>query len=301
MRRKMSLTKLIPILPKIIHLIFPKMLDFTDFPKVKGNMNLLIEERNAYFRHALDPISANRWNLKVIDLLVTKSSIKLKRIGSSNDGGYLVPESFCSNHTWLCIGLGNNIEFENQLAMQNCLVTSFDHTINGRPKKLDRKVNYYAKGWGTIEESEFNRYLETLQSLFLLSTQNSNAEFLWCLKFDIEGNEWKSLDQLTMLKPKPAVIVCEIHGLLWGSTKYHTRNIIKDLEYLLKNYLVCSIHGNNFTPYISNSKYGLYDVVELTLIRKDLEKFQPKIKFSNIKSEQRNNSMIEQMPIGRFI
>jgi hypothetical protein len=301
-RRRYRLTKLVPFLPKLINLFFSKALDFTDFPGVKGNISLLIEERNAYFINSLDPIAANRWNLKVIDLLTKKkSNIKLIRIGSPNDGGYLVPEAFCNSHTWICIGLGDNIEFENELAKRKCLVDGFDHTIPSRPRKLDKSVKYHAKGWGTSEESQLNTSISTLQSLLLLSTQHSANESLWSLKFDIEGNEWKSLDQLETLRFKPAVIVCEIHGLLWGSTKYHNRNIVKDLEKLLKNYLICSVNGNNFSPYIKNFNYGLYDVAELTLIRKDLEKLQPKAKPSNKNSNQRNNSFIEQMPIGRLI
>jgi len=95
------------------------------------------------------------------------------------------------------------------------------------------------------------------------------------------------------------VIVCELHGALWGSSHYYKDNTPVILEKFLKDYLICSLNGNNFSPYFKNNNYGLYDVFELTLIRKDLVKRLSYTKKGTNALLSKNNKFIEQMPIGR--
>lgn len=300
--KRIHLLRVFPFLSPIFKLIFPKILDFTLFPQIKGNVDLIMEERDIYLLYAMNARAANRWNLKIIDVLERKllSNVKLIRIGSLNDGGYLVPELFTKDQIWFCIGLGYNIEFENDLESRKNLVLSFDHTIENRPKKLNKNVKYFAAGWGSTKESRDKHELHTLNSLFEISGQYPETSALWCLKFDIEGNEWKCLEQINVMKNKPAVIVCELHGALWGSSQYYKENIPVDLAKFLKDYLICSLSGNNFSPFFKNNKYGLYDVFELTLIRKDLVR---KLSYTNNRTHallSKNNKLIEQMPIGRL-
>lgn len=303
MRTHYNLLRYFPFLKHMFTNIFPKILDFTNFPFVQGNLYLLMEERNAYYRYSLDPINADKWNLKIIDTLMKNltGKLKLKRIGPLGDGGYLVPESFCTNKTWITVGLGYNFAFENELVAKGCAVASFDHTLNQRPKNLNKKVLYFVKGWGSQSEVSSTSKIITLDSILQLSGFNFERGERWCLKFDIEGNEWKCINQINNLSVKPAIIICEIHGLLWGSAVSKKYDVHRILRELFKNYLVRYIHGNNYSSYFRNTKYGMYDIIELTLIRKDLANKENK---NNQTLEEffeiRNNKTSEQMHFGKF-
>jgi len=300
MKRKIRLLRVLPFLAKLFEWFVPKLLNFTDFPQVEGNTRLLIEERNAYFRSALNPVLSDKWNLSIVKLIKSKyiSDIKLVRIGSENDGGYFVPESFLINQIWVSIGLGHNVEFENDLASRNCEVTCFDHTIDGRPKQLNKNVNYIDKGWGSKNEVSSKSSLISLNRMVSLASNNTlNFNADWCLKFDIEGNEWKCLDQLAQIRNKPAVIVCELHGLLWGSPLSKSSKVKELLQFLLKDYFICYFNGNNYSPYLNTNKYALYDIAEFTLIQKKFTSRKITTVHKARKIESKNNILIEQMPI----
>ena len=302
MSKKFHLLRSFPFLRKIFLRIFPKILDFTNFSVVQGNVALLIEERNVYFRNSLNQTKSNSFHLELIDLLDNNylSDISLVRIGPDSDGGYFIPEVYAQNNNWVCIGLGYNFEFENMLSAKNCFIYCFDHTIEGRPRLLDKSIKYFPQGWGSLTESEENNQLLTLDGMFHTIKEKFNNNNNWCLKFDIEGNEWKCVDQISNLEYKPDVIVCEIHGLLWGSEKYQAPNKINKLEKLLEDYVICFQQGNNYSPYFKNSDYGIYNIVELTLIRRNIIESFASSKKNSLNNVTKNNKMIEQMPFGRF-
>lgn len=302
MRKKFHLLRTFPFLKAVFSKLFPKILDFTNFPVIQGNVTLLIQERNAYLRNSLNQSESNSYHLKLIDLLETNflNNINLVRIGPDSDGGYFIPEAYTRNSKWVSVGLGYNFGFENMLAEKNCAVYCFDHTIEGRPKLLDKSVTYFPKGWGSHKEREESNKLLTLGDMVYLSEDKSNKTNIWCLKFDIEGNEWQSIDQINDLPLKPDVIVCEIHGLLWDNTKNQTLDIINKLKKLLEDYVICLLHGNNYSAYFKNIEYGIYDIVELTLIRRGITASIASSKVNNLNNLTKNNKMIEQMPFGRF-
>jgi hypothetical protein len=302
MKKHFNLTKYFPFLRNIFINLFPKILDFTAFPSSRANVNLLIEERNTYFRYSLEPELAEKWNLELVNILNknTVSNVKLIRIGPVNDGGYFIPDMFCQDMNWITIGLGFNFLFENELANKNCKVFTFDHTIPGRPKNLNPSVEYLSKGWGSSSESLNNYNLITLDSMLEISEFNLGSNNFWGLKFDIEGNEWSCLDQISKLSNKPTVIACELHGLSWGSKRYYETNINTKLSNLLLDYSICFANGNNYSPYFMTSKYGIYEIIELTLIRKDLIQSLINPNSENLKYISSNNGHIVQMPLGLF-
>ena len=302
MKKHFNLTIYFPFLRNIFINLFPKILDFTAFPSSRANVNLLIEERNTYFRYSLEPELAEKWNLELVNILDknTVSNVKLVRIGPDNDGGYFIPGVFCQDINWITIGLGFNFLFENELANKNCRVFTFDHTIPGRPKKLNPIVEYLPKGWGSLSESLNNSNLITLDNMLEMSDFNLGPNDSWGLKFDIEGNEWSCLDQISKLPNKPSVIACELHGLTWGSKRYYEADTNSKLSDLLLNYSICFANGNNYSPYFMTSKYGIYEIIELTLIRKDLIQSLMNPNSENLEYISSNNSHIVQMPLGLF-
>jgi len=292
-----KLTQKFPFLVPLFKSIVPKLLDFTDFPEYRSSVKLLLKERDFQLKYSRNAIEIDQWHLAILDLLSDNlSNIQLERIGSSNDGGYFVPPAYCTHNNWITIGLGSNIDFENDLVSKDCKVISFDPTLPGRPRNLNSNVIYKPLGWGAF-------YDGAESSLVPLSTLIEMAEGImgfkneWNLKFDIEGNEWKCLDQIGELENKPALIVCEIHFIIWDKINI---NKIQSLRKLLTFYRICFCKGNNYSQYFMTPEYGIYDIVEITLIRKDLV---ATLSTSNLKmgiNFGKNNKLAIQMPIGRI-
>ena len=297
-RRNYLLTQKFPFLVRIFRSITPKLLDFTDFPKYKSSVNLLLRERDFKLKYVSKSFEIDQWNLAILDLLSDKSipSIKVERIGSFNDGGYFVPVEYCNSTNWITIGLGSNIDFENELASRKCNVISFDHTTPGRPRNLNSGVVYMPLGWGSTNKKQKSTLISLTTMLTLAKDMDSFSDH-WNLKFDIEGNEWKCLDQITKLKNKPAIIVCELHFLIWNEIQDDKFNLLSEL---LSFYKICFIKGNNYSQYFFTPEYGIYDIIEITLIRNDLVgtlSYSDEHLGSN---QQKNNRLVIQMPIGRI-
>jgi hypothetical protein len=276
----------------------PKLLNFTDFPKYKAAVNLLLKERDFQLQYARKSIVIDQWNLAVLDLLSSKRlhNIEVERIGSNNDGGYFVPVGYCNQKNWITIGLGSNVDFENDLASRKCNVISYDHTTPGRPRKLNNSVKYMPLGWGA---NNIAKAYELISLKTMLTVAKRLGGFLgeWNLKFDIEGGEWECLEQIIELDNKPAAIVCEIHFLIWNENE---SNKIDILSRVLSFYQICFIKGNNYSQYFMTSEYGIYDIIEITLIRNNLVET---LSISNEQveiSEGKNNVLVIQMPIGRI-
>jgi hypothetical protein len=302
MKRKIRLLRTLPFLGKLFSYAFSKFLDFTDYPRTKGYVELLIRERDFYLQQKLTPQVSDAWNLEIIDTLAGSylPNIALLRMGSDNDGGYFVPDFFSENHLWLCIGLGTNVDFENSLALRNCQVICFDHTISNEPKNLNKNIRFISKGWGSIKESQDDSSLISLDAM-VRYFPNNRVEFgkNWSLKFDIEGNEWKCLQQIHQLDNKPSVIVCELHGLLQGSIYSPRIKIVEILNLLLEEYHIVFMNGNNFSPYLLTDKYGIYDVIELTFIKKVCLTMVERNK--NVQNYvSKNNPFVQQMPLSNF-
>lgn len=298
MHKNYLLTRKFPFLARIFKSIVPKLLDFTDFPKYKSTVNLLLKERDFQLKYVSNSFAIDQWNLAVLDLLSNRSvpNIKVERIGSNNDGGYFVPVKYCKSKNWITIGLGSNVDFENDLASRKCNVISFDHTTLGRPRNLNAGVNYRPFGWGSTDDTKAPALI-SIGSMLTMAKSTDGFLGEWNLKFDIEGNEWKCLEQITELENKPAIIVCELHFIIWNGIQ---SDKIDKLGKLLSFYQICFSKGNNYSQYFITSEYGIYDIIEITLIRNDLVESLSTSKEQMSNNEGKNNELVIQMPIGRI-
>ena len=262
--RKFSLTKLIPKSRNFLYWLMPRLLDFSDFRRYQSRIqsveSQIIELQNR-IRHAGEIDSYYLELLSIISPI--KSNIQLTRVGSKFDGGYLVPRNYLYEQQWITIGLGFNVDFENDLKSNNSFVNSFDHTISNRPAKLLKGVTWHKLGWGV---SDKDNELISLKKIMNLSCINYNDS--WCLKFDIEGNEWNVLDEINELEYLPDIICCEIHDLKWNEDQYVNQKKTRMLKELFFNYFCVNINGNNFSANMMSKFIEVHDTIELTLIKK---------------------------------
>lgn len=208
-----------------------------------------------------------------IDLILKpKKKYKLIRLGSRYDGGYLVGEDSLKNaENLISLGIEDNWQFEkefkiiNNQTKINCyddksilkyLVKKFITEIIFLPYylrlnfikyfqniiefvKMKKKINFFQKKifYGDLEE--------------IITHTKSNNIFL---KIDIEGSEYRILEEIINNQNKILGLVIEFHDF-----DYHKNEVYDFCERLNLNLI--HIHPNNFSP---KDRYGDPLVVELT-------------------------------------
>ena len=275
-----GLVRMFPFFSKIFRWATPRILDFSSYPIFKGKVLRMERERELalqakFYEHEIDDR-----HTQILKLILPKSSeYSLQRVGSRNDGGYLIPPETIFNSNWITIGLGFNCEFENDLVSAGSTVNTFDHTIPWRPKSLDKKVRWFKFGWGSGSQSDCG----DLSTIFRKAEYQDDKD--WNLKFDIEGSEWALLNQITKGSPGyklPSLVTCELHNLLWSN---NDDKVVEILEQFNIFYLPVYTHGNNFSSVYANKNYVIYDAVEVTWIRRD---YSEKYKRSSSTSDSYN-------------
>lgn len=204
------------------------------------------------------------------------------RIGRNKDGGYIVLDELCKNTKYLySYGIGDDISFESDFIKKyGSVVRCLDHTITNfnDPNKNIFYLNH-GIGYG-------NNCITIKEHLKMYNDIGSKI-----LKIDIEWDEWDLIlnehDQLSNFEQ----IIIELHIvpiISYGNyskyfTEYHKKIYNKvnldifdkystALSYLLQNFKIYHIHANNSLPKIEIGEFLFPQLIELSLIRKDLTK-----------------------------
>jgi hypothetical protein len=201
-----------------------------------------------------------------IQLLVIMNMIKISkhesyrliRLGSFYDGGYVVIDDFSRRDVLVSLGIGDNAEFECNIANKIERVIAFDHTIDAMPE--------------TTSNIEFNKLgvkgklvdnFVTLSSII----ENIPAENDLLLKIDIEGWEWEVLKSISETEiSRFRQIIGEFHGF---SKAESLETINQVLTKILRNFIVVNVHANNWGKYDMIKRLPIADVIEITFVRKD--------------------------------
>lgn len=174
------------------------------------------------------------------------SGLRKKRIGSKNDGGYVISTDIDNYYDLILSGgAGNNISFEKELSelfKANCII--YDHTVNVQTKNTSI---FHIKQRLDEKTETFYKYIDIHQNLFL--------------KLDIEGGEYKILSHLTQDQIKKfKQIVIEFHDC-YNDIK------IKLLKKLFVNHKLVHLHPNNCCGTIDFHGVKVPKIVELTFVR----------------------------------
>lgn len=263
LRLKTGIFVHIPILKTIVEYLMTRCLHFTDYPYWRGQVKNLMRAHHATLRLETDSIYRERL-FETLSLLRPDEGFdwRLVRIGPTHDGGYWVPDRFSRDSRWITFGLGENVEFENHLLRNGCLVDAFDHSVGRKPKNLHKGVKLHKLGISDIEKKDFVNLASVIR---LTQLQTSN----WCLKSDIEGWEFNFLPDLLSMKKMPQVMVIEFHGLLdldFNQNSIDCRTILKDLR---TKFYLAHVNVNNFASVVSGSGFVFPDVVEAVYISRD--------------------------------
>lgn len=202
----------------------------------------------------------------ILRLISTPSpnQFQLMRIGSHNDGGYLAVNDFSRDDTLVSLGIGDNLDFERDIANHVGKILAYDHTVDVLDSEIDN-LTFYKVGVKAKSTPGFTTLAKILE-------ENSLAKDL-ILKIDIEGWEWEVLDSLSSVElGRFKQIFGEFHGF------HEIRNfelIERVVNKLADNFVVTNNHANNWGAYQIIQKIAVPDVVEISWLRRDLSKSIP--------------------------
>ena len=214
--------------------------------------------------------------MTVNSILKPKKCYKLNRIGGHNDGGYLIGEnSLAKTETLISFGIDDNWQFEKDFKTQNfqCKIQCYDDKpiLKYLIKKLIieliflpyyRRLNFVKYFKNIIDFLNLRKKINFFQKKIfyndlneILANTNPNKNIF--LKIDIEGSEYRILNEIIKNQEKIIGIVIEFHDF-----DYH-KNIIYDFCNKFNLELI-HIHPNNFAP---KDNFGDPTVIELTFER----------------------------------
>ena len=208
---------------------------------------------------------------------------KLIRVGPKLDGGYVIDKkSVINTDIIITCGLNDDWEFEKSFLKINtkCIVQAYDHTVDKKfwveRFKKDIKHFFLLKKIRLRKIIHIFRYLDYLRffknenkhHILKIGTEDIYNQEITInkilkdhenviLKIDIEGDEYKILNQILENSKKISTLIIEFHDIQKNMNKIENF-IIKSKELKLIH-----IHGNNFA---GSNKDGDPNVIELTFV-----------------------------------
>lgn len=190
------------------------------------------------------------------------------RIGRSFDGGYVMIDAFDRVQAAYSFGINDDVSWDTEIAQRGIDIFQYDHTIEGLPTNHAR-FHWEKVGIAPHSEGEMRSIPDIIQSHGHEDLDNI------LLKCDIESAEWEVLACLpNAILRKFSQIVIEIHDIhRFGNPDDFT--IREALGNLTNYHNVVHVHGNNYGGMAIIGGYAVPNVMELTLLRKDMGQFTP--------------------------
>jgi len=182
---------------------------------------------------------------------------KCARFGNIGDGGYVIVDDLKKSDVLFSIGIGDNVSFDKQSEPKVSKVILIDHTV---PWFLPPQGNFEIIR-KPLQPEEASTEGVTIKEL--LDSNSTSGDYI--LKLDIEGDEWKVLNDLDaedFLKFRQ--IIVEFHGL---NEFEDLENKISALHKLASTHVPIAVHPNNHGTYLVIGKTVIPDVIEVTWAR----------------------------------
>lgn len=184
------------------------------------------------------------------------------RIGGDHDGGYVLPATALLCERLLSIGIGNNMQFDVELAEFGLKILQFDHTIRF-PPAFHESCHFLRFGLGRTRTDTLLTFTD------MVTIFDTIARGPAILKFDIEGAEYDSfIDVPDTTIAEFDVIVCEYHNLhRLEDHRFHTQALAVARRFA-NHHVAVHLHPNNYGTTHDIHGIPLPDVVEITYIHR---------------------------------
>jgi hypothetical protein len=237
--------------------------------------------------------------LKVASLLVPQNAIGQSkvRLGNKHDGGYICLEDFDGVTAAFSFGIGQNVDWDLEIAEKGIVVYQFDHTVD-RPPARHAKFCFHKKKIVPIRTPASNE--ETVSQLLATNTSGDVATVI--LKIDIEHDEWQVFSKLTSHDlVQFSQIICEFHAfsaILDDEWYGRTLNVLTKLN---RHFAVVHVHGNNFLPWMDLGGVPFPELLEVTYASRNRYEFEPSKEIFPTLLDAPNDPSKPDLFLGRFV
>ncbi|MEJ6403187.1 FkbM family methyltransferase [Yoonia sp. 2307UL14-13] len=191
---------------------------------------------------------------------------QLIRVGSENDGGYLIPLSAHQQDALVSPGVSSNSSFEISFADQGTKCSLFDASVLG-PSMAHDNIEFHKVFWG-VENND-----DTINAIDWLS-ENIDKNQRNALQMDIEGAEYDIINHMPInVIDMFNLVIIEVHGFQRILKSENTENIVNFFKKITQNHKVVHFHPNNNISPVQYRGIDIIDCFELTLVRNDYPYF----------------------------
>jgi hypothetical protein len=212
----------------------------------------------------LEPVEVNKVVSFLKLLQPVGCSVELIRLGSENDGGYVVPDVLEKIAICISAGISDNCDFEYEVASRGIPCHMVDFSVEKPP--LDHPLFHF--------EQKFLAHRPSGRSTIDLKSWTANlnvGERSGLLKLDIEGSEWQVLNAMSNKDyGNFAAVVIEFHWLELIARTWSFELMYETISRLLESFDLVNIHPNNFASEFTIFERKIPRVIELSFIHKDL-------------------------------
>jgi hypothetical protein len=201
----------------------------------------------------------------------------LIRIGSERDGGYIVSKrAVLASKLLIGMGLHDDWQFEKEFRqISGARVVCFDHTVNWKfwaryyveqilRLRWSRLARYPGYRWffsrPGVEHRAVKIGYDQPGESSIASLMNEFSERDIFLKIDIEGSEYRILDEIVEHSDRCTCVVMEFHDI-----DLHRARVMRFVE-KMKDFSIVFLHPNNFG---GTDGEGDPLVIEICLVRNE--------------------------------
>ncbi|UZW55074.1 hypothetical protein NUH86_16630 [Sphingobium sp. JS3065] len=190
------------------------------------------------------------------------------RVGRPFDGGYIMIDAFDEVEAAFSLGINDDVSWDLDIAQRDINIFQYDHTIDSLPVK-NQYFHWEKMGIAAFSSENMRSITDAVQSSGKIESKNL------LLKCDIECAEWEALRYTSSeILSKFSQIVIELHDICrLGDPEDH--GVRQALVNLTNSHRVVHIHANNYGGTRMIGGIFLPNVVEVTLLRKDMGEFIP--------------------------
>ncbi|WCT77378.1 FkbM family methyltransferase [Novosphingobium humi] len=191
------------------------------------------------------------------------------RIGRNFDGGYVMIDHFSGIDAAYSLGINDDVSWDLDIVKHGIPIYQYDPTIAALP--VEHPLFHWEPVWiGGVEKAEEN--VQTLENLIIRNGHQDKNNML--LKCDIEGAEWPVLQNIpNEILRKFSQMVFEIHDINMISQPEKMEGVRNALYNLTASHHIVHVHGNNYGGWTVIGGIPLPNVIEVTLLRKDMGEF----------------------------
>lgn len=206
--------------------------------------------------------------------LLTPNEMKtLKRVRIGNpegDGGYVLANRFRPGQKVYSYGVFDEVSFDLDLAKRGLEIFLYDHTIE---RLVADHPNFTFVREGVAASDTPTRSLYTMEHQI---QTNGHDDSDMILKMDIEGMEWEVINQTdSSILRRFEQMVIEMHGLTLLDRRMVHERFVQAMGKLLEDFHIVHVHANNAESVYPVCGLPIPYLLEVTLIRKDLDTVGP--------------------------